>query len=71
MEVVLRMLFLIFSNANIQFVKKNLIWRSYILAKALFITKQIELTNKKELNKATLDENIEAFVMHKTFFSLR
>ena len=34
-EVVLDMLFLTFSNADVQFVEKELTWRSYITAKAL------------------------------------
>lgn len=39
MEVVLGMYFLIFSNANVLFLERELTWRSYILAEALPITK--------------------------------
>ena len=63
-EVVLDMLFLTLSNANVQFVEKELIWRSYIAAKALPTTKRVELINKKEFAKAALDENSETFVVH-------
>ena len=37
--VVLGMLFLTFSNADVQFVEKELIWKSYTTAKALPTTK--------------------------------
>ena len=63
-KVVLGMPFLILSNANIQFNKKKLTWRSYIIAEALPITKQVELMNKKEFVKAALDKNSETFVVH-------
>ena len=56
--------FLAFSNANIQFVEKELTWRSYTTAEALPITKQVELINKEEFAKAALDEESETFVVH-------
>ena len=64
MEVVLGMSFLTFSNINIQFVKKELTWRSYTAAEALPITKQIELIDKKKFAKTALDEEFETFGMH-------
>ena len=64
MEVVLGMLFLIFSNANIEFAEKELIWRSYTTVKDLLTTKLVELINKKEFAKAALDEEFETFVLH-------
>ena len=63
-EVVLGMLFLTFSNADVQFVKKELTWRSYTTAEALPTTKRVELIDKKEFAKAALDENSETFVVH-------
>ena len=48
MEMVLRMPFFTFSNANIQFVEKEPIWRSYTAAEALSTTKQVKLIDKKE-----------------------
>ena len=63
-EVVLDMLFLTLSNADIQFVEKKLTWRSYITAKALPTTKRVKLINKKEFAKAVLDEKSETFVVH-------
>ena len=64
MEVVLEMTFFTLSNADIQFAKKELIWRSYTAVEALPITKWVELINKKEFAKAALDEASETFVVH-------
>ena len=58
-EVVLGILFLTFSNADIQFMEKELIWRSYTTAEALLTTKQVDFINKKEFAKVTLDKNSE------------
>ena len=64
------MFFLIFNNANIQFVKKKLILRFYTNAKALSNIKQIEIINKKEFAKRALNKNIKDFEIYITFFSL-
>ena len=69
-EVVLGMPFLTLSNADVQFVKKELTWRSYTTAKALQTTKRVELINKKEFAKAALDEKSETFVVHVTALNL-
>ena len=69
-KMVLRLPFLTFSNANIQFIKKELIWRSYTIVEALPTTKQIKLIDKKEFAKTALDENTKAFVVHVTSLSL-
>ena len=58
------MLFLFFSNINIQFVVKALIQRFYIIEKALTTTQKIELINKKEFAKAALDEEFKTFVIY-------
>lgn len=58
------MLFFIFNNSNIQFVEKKLNQRFYTVAKALPTTKWVELMNKEEFVKMTLDENSKIFVMH-------
>lgn len=62
-ELVLEMLFLMLSNANIQFIKKKLIWKSYTTTKVLPTTKYIDLINKKEFAKTVLGKNIKAFVV--------
>ena len=69
-EIVLGMLFLTLSNVDVQFVGKELIWRSYTTVEALTTTKHIELINKKEFAKAALDEKSETFVIHVTFPNL-
>ena len=69
-EVVLSMSFLTLSNANVQFVEKELTWRSYITAEALPTTKRIKLINKKKFAKAALDENSETFVIYVASFNL-
>lgn len=63
-EVILEMPFLALSNADIQFLKKKLTWRSYTIAEALPTTKRVELINKKEFVKAALDEELNTFVVH-------
>ena len=70
MEVILGMLFLSFSNADIQFTEKKLIWRSYTAKEAPLIIQRIELIDKKEFAKVALDENIETFVLHMSSLSL-
>lgn len=62
MEVILDMLFLTLSNADVQFVEWKLTWRLYTPAKALPTIKQVELINKKEFTVA-LDEDFEIFEM--------
>ena len=61
-EVVLGMPFLTLSNTDVQFIEKELTWRTYTTAEALPTTKRVELINKKEFAKAALDENSETFV---------
>ena len=64
MEVVLGMLFLTFSNADIQFAEKKLIWRTYTTEEALPTTCQLKIIDQKEFAKAALDKNVETFVVH-------
>ena len=63
-EVILGMPFFTLSNADVQFVEKELTWRTYTTAKALPTTKRVELINKKEFAKVALDEKSETFVIH-------
>lgn len=70
-EVILRMLFLAFSNSNVSFALKKLTWRSYATLKALSITRRIKVINQKEFAIATLDPNKEVFVVHVVSLSLR
>lgn len=65
-EIILAMLFFIFSNTNIEFVKKESTWRSYTIAKALAITKKVQLINKKYFAKAALNKELNTFVIYVT-----
>ena len=69
-EVVLGMPFLTLSNANVQFVEKELTWRSYTTAEALPTTKRVELINKKEFAKAALDEKSKTFIVYMASLNL-
>ena len=58
------MLFFSFSNPNIQFAKRDLIWRSYITKKALLTTQMVELLNKNEFAKVAIDRESKTFVVY-------
>ena len=63
-EVVLGILFLKISNANVAFGKEILTWKFYTTNKALPTTKQVKLINLKEFVIAALDVDGETFVGH-------
>ena len=63
-EVILGILFLKISNADMSFGKKILIWKTYITNKALPITKLVHIVNPKEFIIAVLNIDNEMFVMH-------
>lgn len=66
--LVLNIVFLFFQNAKIQFGRKQLNQKSYIVAEALFTTTQIESIKKKEFAKAILEKNVEVFVVYVSSF---
>lgn len=61
------MIFLTVSIINVLFAKRELTWRSYILAKNLSITKWMQLIGRKKFAIPTLDLKKEAFVVHMSF----
>ena len=63
-KLILKMLFLTFSNIDIKFVEKELTQRSYTIAKVLLTTKRIKLINKKKFVKVALDEESKIFMMY-------
>lgn len=63
-EMVLKMLFITFSNVDIQFAKKKVSWRFYTTVEALSTNKQVELINKKKSVKIALYEESQTFVVH-------
>lgn len=64
MEVVLRMLFLSFCKANIQFNAEKLTWRLYTFAKTLPTTRRVKLIDKKKFAKTAFNKNFVTFVLH-------
>lgn len=63
-DMVLRMLFIAFSNANIHFAEEKLIWRSYTTRETLPTNQRVEFIDRKEFAKTALDKNVEAFVVY-------
>ena len=67
MEIVLGMLFLAFSNADVEFIElRKLTWGFYIAAEALPTTSRVEVINKREFARIALNRNSETFVVHIT-----
>ena len=64
LEVVLEMLFLTFSKANIRFAERELVWRTYTAAEALLTTKRVEIINKREFAIAVLNADDEIIVVY-------
>ena len=63
-EIVLGMLVLKISNANIAFGEGTLTWKFYTTNKALSTTKQVQLVDPKEFVIAALDADSKTFVVH-------
>ena len=56
--------FFIPGNANIQFLKKELTWKSYSAAKVLPTTKRVKLINKKKFAQTEINKQFETFVVY-------
>ena len=65
LEMVLGMLFLTFSKADIRFVEQKLVWGTYTAAETLPTTRKVEIIDKKEFASVALNANNETFVAHK------
>ena len=63
-EVVLGMLFLTFSNADMSFSERELTWNSYTIDETLSTSKRVELIDKNKFAKAVLDTESETFVVY-------
>ena len=63
-EIVLGILFLTISNADVDFQARNLQWRSYTTGNVLPTTRWVELIGKKKFTTAALDLEHEVFVVH-------
>ena len=63
-EVILGMLFLKISNADMSFAKETLTWKSYTTNEALPTTEQVQILDIKEFVIAVLDVDSKTFVVH-------
>ena len=63
-EVVLGMLFLTLSGADVDFSGRDLWWRTYIIKEVLPTTRCVKLVSKKEFVAAALDPEHETYVVH-------
>ena len=63
-EVVLGMLFLTLSGADVDFSGRELRWKTYTVEEALPTTRRVELVGKKEFAAAALDPEHETYVVH-------
>lgn len=70
MAVILEMPFLTVSNANILFAKQELIWKSYIITKALPTIKRVWIINWKKFVPAVLDPSKKAFILYIAYLGL-
>ena len=67
LDAMFKILFLTLSNANVKFLKQKILWQAYITAKALHITRQVEVIDWKKFAATTLDKKEKSFVIHLTF----
>ena len=67
-EIILAMLFLKLNNANMSFGKKTFMWKTYIINKALSITKQVQIINKKDFVIVVLDADSKIFMMYMAIY---
>ena len=63
-KIVLGMLFITLSGADVDFLDRELRWRTYITEEALPTTRRVELVGKKEFAAAELDPEHESYVVH-------
>lgn len=66
-ETILKMLFLSLKNVNKGFTERNdFTWTNYTAIEVLLTIKKVELIDKKQIAKTTLDENTKIFLIHVT-----
>ena len=64
LEMVLRMLLLTLSKADIWFAEYKLVWRTYMAVEALPMTRRVKFIDKREFVAAVLNADNETFVVH-------
>ena len=67
-DIILGMLFFTLNSKNIDFLEKELWWRSYTIEKALHTIKQAKLVGKKDFAAVVLDQGYETFVVYVASF---
>ena len=70
-DMVLEIPFLTMNNIDIQFDTWCFTWRSYTTAKALPITKQVELIDKQKFAKVAVDKNSKMFIIYLAAWKLQ
>ena len=63
-EMVFVMLFLTLSRADVDFLGRELLWRTYTIKKALSTTRYIKLVCMKEFASAVIDLEYKTYVVH-------
>ena len=63
-EVIFGMPFLTLSGADVDFLSRELRWRTYTTEKALLTTRRVELVDQKEFAAVALDPESEIFIVH-------
>lgn len=63
-EVILKMFFLKFSNADISFNEKAIMWKFYTTNKVLPTTKRVRIINKTDFAIAVLDISSKTFIVY-------
>ena len=63
-EIVLGMPFLTLSSADVDFLGRELRWRTHSTEKAFPTTRRVELVSKKEFTAAALDPEYETYIVH-------
>ena len=63
-EIVLGMPFVTLSGADVDFLDRELRWRTYTTEEALPTTRRVELVGKKEFAAIALDPEYETYVVH-------
>ena len=58
------MLFFTFSKGDIWFIKRKLVWRTYIAAEALPTTRKVEIIDKKKFAVAALNADDKILLVH-------
>ena len=63
-EVVFEIPFLTLSGVDVDFLRRELGWRTYTTKEAILTTRRVELVDKKEFAAAALDPEHETYVVH-------